>query len=115
MNELIEKLKLTKKWESDGVCVLKNDFIMVQVIEPHKDSDFKWIVRADYEETFERWGVCFYEMKTNNPSRDINALISDLRKMISQKDKLIESYFDKNGRLYYDISEWAEKINWNFL
>ncbi len=114
MNEFMEKLKLLKKWESDGICVLKNDFIMVQIIEPHEGSDFKWIIRADYEETFERWGVCFYEAKVDNLDCNLNPIISDLRLMIARKDKLIESHIKENGEIYYEINNWANKLDWNF-
>lgn len=114
MNELIKKLNLSKKWESDGVCVLKNNSIMVQVIEPHKGSDFKWVIRADYEETFERWGVCFYEAKVEDLGCNLSPIISDLRLMIARKDKLIESHTKENGKIYYEISSWANKLDWNF-
>lgn len=115
MRRLVDNLGLKKDWELDGVYAFSNELLFVQFIEPHEGTDFKYMVRADYKLSFNKWGNCFYEVVFLNLEKDLNLIILDIKKMINEKDKILERFTCNNGQVYYDISDYVNETEWKFL
>ncbi|WP_340032551.1 hypothetical protein NSQ20_11850 [Paenibacillus sp. FSL K6-1122] len=51
------KYDMVEDWSRHGVTVLKSSDLYIQLIEPYHRTDFQYCLRADFPETFDRWGV----------------------------------------------------------
>ena len=85
MKELVKQLNLTLNWEMDGVYAFENDDLYVQFINPHKGTDFEYVIRAEYKEDFDKWGNCSYETYSTDLEKDLSKIISELKEMIAEK------------------------------
>ena len=87
MEELVKQLNLRLNWEMDGVYTFENDDLYVQFINPHKGTDFEYVIRAEYKEDFDKWGNCEYETYSTDLEKDLSEIISDLKEMIKEKEQ----------------------------
>ena len=87
MKELVKQLNLTLNWEMDGVYAFENDDLYVQFINPHKGTDFEYVIRAEYKEDFDRWSNCEYETYSTDLEKDLSEIISDLKEMMAEKEQ----------------------------
>lgn len=106
MDKLINQLNLKLDWELDGVYAFSNDTLYIQFIYPHEGTDFKYLLRAEFKECFDKWSNCFYEEYFSDLEKDLNLIIFDLKKMILEKDKMLIK-IDENEKSYYDITDYA--------
>jgi len=58
---LTEKYDLILTWSNYGTAILKGKELYIQLIEPHHGTGFQYCLRADFPETFDRWGVALLE------------------------------------------------------
>lgn len=95
INILKQTLGLWDDWEVDGVYVFKNNLIKVQFIEPHKGIDYKYMIRADLNVTFDRWSVSRYQ-ETFESNKEFINIIKDLIDMmdLDPKIELLSEYFE---------------------
>ena len=89
MKELVKQLNLTLNWEMDGVYAFENDDLYVQFINPHKGTDFEYVIRAEYKEDFDRWSNCVYETYSTDLEKDLSEIISELKEMIEEKEQYL--------------------------
>lgn len=82
MERLVKQLSLSLDWEMDGVYAFSNDVLYVQFINPHGGTDFKYVVRSEYKEDFDKWGNCSYEVYFLDLEKDLNRIISELKEMM---------------------------------
>ena len=96
-------------WSLDGVFNLENDNLYIQVIYPHSGTEFEYVIRADFKETYCKWSNCFYEatFKENELNDDLPGIIKDLAKMNLEKDKMICQKSDKDS-VYWCYTPYAE-------
>ena len=87
MKELVKQLNLRLNWEMDGVYAFENDDLYVQFINPHKGTDFEYVIRAEYKEDFDRWSNCEYETYSIDLEKDLSEIISELKEMIEEKEQ----------------------------
>ena len=85
MKELVKQLNLTLNWEMDGVYAFENNDLYVQFINPHEGTDFKYVIRAEFKEDFDKWGNCSYEVYSTDLEKDLSEIILDLKEMIEEK------------------------------
>ena len=90
MKELVKQLNLRLNWEMDGVYTFENDDLYVQFINPHKGTDFEYVIRAEYKEDFDRWSNCEYEVYSTDLEKDLSEIISDLKEMIEEKEQWLK-------------------------
>ena len=90
MKELVKQLNLTLNWEMDGVYAFENDDLYVQFINPHKGTDFEYVIRAEYKKDFDRWSNCEYETYSTDLEKDLSEIISDLKEMIEEKEQWLK-------------------------
>ena len=103
-DKLIKELNLKLYCHSHNYY-MENDDIVVCLIIPHRGSEFKYIVRADYKKNFDKWINVPYELYLQEDS-DIEIAIKQIKNMIKYKNKiLIEEYDPYNERYYHDINE----------
>lgn len=115
MKRLINELNLKQNWGMDGIYAFSNDLMYVQFIEPHEGTDFKYMIRADYKLSFNKWGNCFYEVVFLDLEKDLNLILLDFKKMINEKEKILKVCTQSNGDVYYDISDYVDETEWAFL
>lgn len=115
---LKEKFNLKQDWEIDGVGVYSNEEILLQCIEPHKGTEWKTLIRADYRETFDRWSVAWYDKYINNiyDAKEIEECLNDIDLILKNKNKvLIKTPTDDElyeEGYYYDLNDdELEKLN----
>lgn len=68
---------------------------MVCLISPHSGTNYKWLMRADYDETFDRWGVCLFEEYFNNET-EFKEVLKHLSSFIKDRDKNISEELSDN-------------------
>lgn len=82
MEKLVKELNLKLDWELDDVYAFNNNTLCVQFINPHKGTNFQYVVRAEYKEDFDKWGNCSYEAYFSDLEKDLNSVISELKEMM---------------------------------
>ena len=115
MDKLIKELELKLDWELDGVYVFSNDMLWVQFVYPHEGTEFKYMIRAEYKENFDKWSNCFYDELFTDLEKELDLIILDLKKMIEEKDRILIKSLKENGGVYYEINDnYIENTKWNF-
>ena len=115
MDKLVDALELKLDWELDGIYVFSNDILVVQFVYPHEGTEFKYMIRAEYKENFDKWGNCFYDELFTDLEKELDLIILDLKKMITKKDNILIKSLDDNGEVYYEIDDdYIENTKWNF-
>jgi hypothetical protein len=91
----IEFLKQTYvlelEWELDGVSVWKGSYkgytFLLNFIFPHEGTDWKWVIRADYPETMDRWANCLFEEEFDQA--DFYGVVDRLNDFILSENRYI--------------------------
>ena len=88
IDRIATEYNLELSWSvDDHVFVCSNKDLYIQFIKPHDGNDRKYCLRADFPETFDRWGVCLYE-DIFEESEFENTLKS-LDEFVKSKDSLV--------------------------
>ncbi|PIH59129.1 hypothetical protein [Paenibacillus sp. LK1] len=95
---LSSKYNLILSWSRYGVTVLEGDELHIQLIEPHHRTDFQYCMRAEFPETFDRWGVALFEEEFLNDGGFLQA-IEALDTFISDKINIVKEKLSKGARL----------------
>lgn len=116
INEFMELLELTLQWDMDGIYTFSNNVLLIQFINPNIGTDFKYIIKAEFKEFFNRWSNCFYEKCFDDVEENLTVIISDLNKMMQEKNKILKEVEKENGEKYFEITdygktEWKSSIN----
>lgn len=61
LEKLILEFNLFEEWKIDEVRTYTGCRILVQFIEPHEGTDWKYCIRAEHSEEFDRWSVVQFE------------------------------------------------------
>ena len=68
---------------------------MISLIAPHSGTNYKWMLRADYDETFDRWSVCLFEEYFSN-SEEFKEVLKKLYEFIdNRKENIKEELSDE--------------------
>lgn len=82
-------------WEEfEGTHLLSNNILRVLLIEPHKGTYYKFVLRADYPETFERWSVCLYEESFE--ASEFNLILEDFCDFVGNREENIKEELSAN-------------------
>ena len=92
--KLIQKFNLQIVWEIDGAYVYKNDNLLINFIKPHSGTDCKYLIRADFRETFDRWGNSLFEESFEYDEFD--DVVKKLKEFIRDKDEIIKEEMGLN-------------------
>ena len=99
LNKIMQEFNLKHDWCSDyDVYVCKNDNLLIQFINPHNGTDWKYCLRADFPETLDRWGVCLFEKSFEYNELDI--VIGKLKKFLNDKESIVKKQKEKYPELY---------------
>lgn len=91
---LIKNFNLGFWEEFEGTHLLSNQILKVMLIEPHEGTDYKFILRADYPETFDRWSVCLYE--ESFIAEDFSLVLEDFCDFVENREENIEEELGEN-------------------
>lgn len=110
VNRIKEKLDCKVNWSNYGVTALESDNLYIQVICPHEGTDYKYVIRADFKETYCKWSNAFYEAEISNLDEEFELVLKDLDKMNKEKNLMIHKIDDSDGS-YWDYTDYANS-NW---
>lgn len=78
----------------EGNHYMDDDIIKIVLVEPHSGTDDKYMLRADFPETFERWSVClfeeFFEKDEHKNDDEFKKVIGELKEFLNEKKKYLE-------------------------
>jgi len=88
----------------DGTYVYNNENLLINFIEPHSDTHWKYCLRADFPETFDRWSVALFEEDYEIDEFDevvgkLKEFVSDKENIIKREMKLYPELFDEDYKL----------------
>lgn len=94
--ELRECMGLTLKGSFEGNHYLGNEKegLLAVLIEPHCGTNGRYYLRADFNETFERWSVCMFE--EGFVEGEFEDVLIKLKQFVRDKDKYIDE----------DLEDW---------
>ncbi|MFJ8528547.1 hypothetical protein [Bacillus sp. NPDC094106] len=109
INKLKDTFKMKVDWEVDCVYALSNESICLMYIEPHKGTDWKYLIRIDYLKTFDRWSVTWYEHEIKDivDENEVINLMHDIRVIIEYENKVVMKVSnDKEvNNFYFELNE----------
>lgn len=81
-------------WEENEIVVYDNNLgIMIMIINPHEGTDYRYVVRFDINDTFDRWANCLDEIIICPDKFDllIEKVTAKYQYIISHPDSIIEN------------------------
>lgn len=89
--DVLEKFKLELNWSDLGSSyIYQSDEISVYFVNPHSGNDYKYLVRADFNEDHDRWVNAYYEEFFDTWKEANDMMIKDLKEMLDNKDNIIK-------------------------
>lgn len=78
----------------DSHWYFKNGDTRLSLVSPHEGTEFRWMLRADFIQTLDRWSVCLFEefFSDKNEYEEVEEL---LKEFICNKDIIIKEYYDE--------------------
>ena len=99
LNKLIQQFNLQLVWEIDGAYVYNNENLLINFIELHSGTDWKYCLRADFPETFDRWSVALFDEDFK-----IDEFGVATKTIKGGEEELVEFVADKVGSFEYYCS-----------
>jgi len=104
LNKLIQQFNLQLVWEIDGAYVYNNENLLVNFIEPHSGTDWKYCLRADFPETFDRWSIALFDElfeinEFDEIVRKLEEFIGDKNNIVKEETELHPELFDEDYKL----------------
>lgn len=91
---LINRYDLEVSSVVGGSHYLKNEFMYVLLIEPHDYIGYKFLLRADYPETFDRWSVCLFEELFD--AGNLSNVLVELDNFVENREENIKLELESN-------------------
>jgi len=98
VDNYIKEFKEKHDWCVDDVYACKNNTLLIQFIYPHSGTDYKYCLRADFPETFDRWSVCLFEELFNHD--EFNEVVRKLDEFVRDRDNIIKKEMELHPELF---------------
>lgn len=89
-----ERFDVEIKDEFDGNHYFANKKMLILLVEPHSGTEYKYCLRADFPETFDRWSVCLFDELFSNDEFD-NKLL-ELDSFVKRKELVLKEELENN-------------------
>lgn len=74
----------------------KNNKDLISLVAPHSGTNFKWMLRADFTELFDRWGNCLFE-RFFKDEEEMNQVLVELDDFFKNRDNIIKEELEENA------------------
>ena len=74
---------------------LEKDNVVLSITTPHSGNEYKYLIRHDYKEIFDRWSNCYYENSADTIEK-IGNILEDIEYFVLNKDEELKEYYLEN-------------------
>jgi len=109
LNKLIQQFNLQLVWEIDGAYVYNNENLLINFIELHSGTDWKYCLRADFPETFDRWSVALFEELFE--INEFDEIVRKLEEFVNDKDDIVKEEMESHPELFDENYDKSIKLS----
>jgi len=75
-----------------------NENLLINFIEPHSGTKWKYCLRADFPETFDRWSVALFE--EDFKIDEFEKVVKKLEDFVNDKDNIVKEEMELHPELF---------------